>query len=106
MNPYDLGILKAVDAPVPAIRIFFAIAAKTSSLHVKRHVPLPTYGPVDYDIWSVGLSSDCLIPIGLLQASYGWKDICKAATDVEKELQRSMKPGAADDGSHWSHWAV
>ena len=28
MDPYDLGILKARDAPVPLIRIFFALAAK------------------------------------------------------------------------------
>ncbi len=52
MNPYDLGILEARDAPVPVIRIFFALAAKTKtpSLHVNRHPPSPTYGAVVYDI--------------------------------------------------------
>ncbi|KAF8240637.1 hypothetical protein L208DRAFT_511167 [Tricholoma matsutake] len=114
MNPYDLGILKPGDAPVPVIRIFFALAAKTPSLHVSRHASLPTYNAVVYDIWSAGLSSHFLNPIdpqtdiwdGLLQASYGWKDIYKAATDVERELRRSMNPGAADDGRHWTRWAV
>jgi hypothetical protein len=114
MNPFDLGILKAEDAPVPVMRIFFALAAKTPSLHVNRHAPSPTYGAVVYDIWSAGLSSDFLNPIdpqtdiwdSLLQVSYGWKDIYKAATNVEKDLRRSMNPGAADDGGHWSHWAV
>jgi hypothetical protein len=114
MNPYDLGILKAEDAPVPLIRVFFALAAKTPSLHVTRHAPSSTYGAVIYDIWSAGLSSDFLNPIdpqtdiwdGLLHASYGWKEIYKAATNVEKELRRSMNPGAAADDGHWSRWAV
>ena len=114
MNAYDLGILKSGDAPVPVIRIFFALAAKTPSLHVNRHAPSPSYNAVVYDIWSAGLSSDFLNPIdpqtdiwdSLLQVSYGWKDIYKAATDVEKELRRSMNPGAADNGGHWSRWAV
>jgi hypothetical protein len=114
MNPYDLGILKAGDTPIPVIRIFFALTAKTPGLYVNRHAPSPTYNAIVYDIWSAGLSSDFLNPIdpqtdiwdGLLQASYTWKDIYKAATDVEKELRRSMNPGAADDGGHWSRWAV
>ena len=114
MNPYDLGILQATDDPVPVIRIFFALAAKTPSLHVNRHAPSSAYGAVVYDIWSAGLSADFLNPIdphtdiwdSLLQASYSWKEIYKAATDVEKELRRSMNPGAADDSGHWSRWAV
>ncbi|KAF8323573.1 hypothetical protein F5887DRAFT_1208074 [Amanita rubescens] len=115
MNPYDVGILKEGDAPVPVIRIIFALAAQTPSLHVTRHDPSPAYNAVVYDIWSAGLSSDFLGPIdpqttdiwdGLLQASYGWKDIYKVATNVEKELRRSMNPGAANDGGHWSRWAA
>ena len=113
MDPYDIGILKAGDAPVPLIRIFFALAAKTPSLHVYRHDPSPTYNAVVYDIWSAGLSSNFLNPIdprtdiwdGLLQASYGWKNIYRAPMDVQKELRRSMNPGTADDGGHWSRWA-
>ncbi|KAF8345733.1 hypothetical protein F5887DRAFT_154644 [Amanita rubescens] len=113
MDPYDVGILKEGDAPVPVIRIFFALAAKTPSLHVTRHAPSPTYGAVIYDIWCAGLSSDFLKPIGaradvwdgLLQASYGWKEIYKTATNVTKNLRRSQNPGAADDDGHWSRWA-
>ncbi|KAM6495407.1 hypothetical protein JOM56_008113 [Amanita muscaria] len=114
MNPYDLGILKEGDTPVPVIRIFFALAAETPSLHVNRHDPSPNYDAVIYDIWSAGLSSEFLSPIdsrttiwdALLQASYGWKEIYKAPTKVEKELRSSMNPGAADDDGHWSHWAA
>ena len=41
-------------------------------------------------------------PLGrLLQTSYGWQEIYKAATDVEEELRRLMNPGAAGDGGHW-----
>jgi hypothetical protein len=115
MNPYDLEILKAEDAPVPVIRIIFALAAETPGLHVNRHDPSPTYGAVVYDIWSAGLSSDFLNPINpetniwddILQASYGWKEIIyKAGTELQKELRRSMNPGAGDDRGHWSHWTV
>jgi hypothetical protein len=114
MNPYDLKILAPEDEPIPLIRIFFALAAKTPSLHVTRHPPSSTYGAVIYDIWSAGLSSKFLEPITsntdiwktLLGASYGWKAIYGAETDVAKELRRSMNPGAADDGGHWSCWAV
>ena len=114
MNPYDLKILAPEDKPIPLIRIFFALAAKTPSLHVTRHPPSSTYGAVVYDIWSAGLSSKFLEPIipntdiwkALLRTSYGWKAIYRAETDVAKELRRSMNPGAADDSGHWSCWAV
>ena len=37
MNPYDLKVLAPEDdSPLPRIRIFFALAAKTPSLHVIR----------------------------------------------------------------------
>ncbi len=109
MDPYDVGILKADDAPVPVIRIIFALAAQTPSLHVIRHDPSPTYDAVVYDIWSAGLSSDFLNPIDpetdiwdcLLEASCSWKDIYEG-----KEIRRSMNPGAAYDGGHWSQWAA
>jgi hypothetical protein len=114
MNPYDRGILdKTHDKPVPLIKIFFALAAKTASLHVTRCDPSPEYDAVVYEIWISGLSSNLLAPIkddqtniweGLLQASYGWKDIYKAETDVARDLRRSMNPGAANDDAHWSHW--
>ena len=114
MNPHDLKILDPEDEPIPIIRIIFALAAKTPSLRVTRHPPTSTYNAVIYDIWSAGLSSKFLNPIpphsdiwkALLQASYGWKAIYKAETDVAKELRRSMNPGAADDSGHWSHWVV
>ena len=114
MDPYDLKILEAGDKPIPVIRIFFALASKTPSLHVTRHPPSSSYRAVIYDIWSAGLFSDFLSPIAsntdiwnaLLQASYGWKAIYKAKTDVAKELRKSVNPGAADDDGHWSHWAA
>ena len=114
MDPYSLGILQeSHDKPVPLIKIFFALAAKTASLHVSRRDPSPEYDAVVYEIWISGLSSDLLAPIkenqtniweGLLQASYGWKDIYKADTDVARDLRKSMNPGAADDDAHWSRW--
>jgi len=114
MNPYKLGILDEGDAPVPLVRIFFALGAKTSSITVTRHAALPGYDAIVYDIWISGLSPDFLKPIdgsqtvvwdGLLQASYGWKEIYKAEIGVDKEFRRSMNPGAADDDSHWSRWS-
>lgn len=115
MDLYDRGILQAGDAAVPVIRIFFALAARTPCLHVTRHDPSSTYDAVIYDIWCAGLSPEVLNPIkghttdiwhGLLQASYGWENTYKAGSDVEKNLRRSMNPGAADDGGHWSRWAI
>ena len=38
MNHYDLEILEPGDEPIPIIRIFFALAAKTLSLHVTHHL--------------------------------------------------------------------
>jgi len=112
MDPYDLGILKEGDDAVPIVKIFFALAAKIPGLHVKRHPALEAYNAVVYEIWCAGFSPEFLNPVcaqqtdiwdGLLQASYGWKNIYKA---VEKDLRRSLVPGAADDDGHWSHWAV
>jgi len=113
MDLYDLNILEAGDKPIPLIRIFFALASKTPSLYVTRHPPSSSYRAVIHDIWSAGLSSDFLDPIAsttdiwdsLLQASYGWKAIYKAETDVSQDLRRCMNPGAADDNGHWSQWA-
>ncbi len=113
MDPYDLGVLNKADAAVPIIRIIFALAAKTPSLHVTRHDPSSAYGAVVYDIWVSGLSSNFLEPIGLqtdiwrglLRASYSWNDIYKAPTNRKKQLRRSMNPGTAFDDRHWSCWA-
>jgi len=114
MDPYNPGILeKTRDKPVPLIKIIFALAAKTASLHVTRLDPSPEYDAVVYEIWISGLSSNFLAPIkdnqaniweDLLQASYGWKDIYKTETDVAEVLRKSANPGAADDDGHWSHW--
>jgi hypothetical protein len=108
MNPYKVGILEATDAPVPVIRVFFALAARIQCLHVTRHDPSPTYNAVVHDIWCAGLSCDILKSIelhtdiwdGLLKASYSWKQIYEAETDIAADLRRSMNPGAADDGGH------
>jgi hypothetical protein len=63
MDLYDRGILKAGDAAVPVIRIFFALAARTPCLHVTRHDPSSTYNAIIYDIWCAGLSPEFLNPI-------------------------------------------
>ncbi|KIM47504.1 hypothetical protein M413DRAFT_22158 [Hebeloma cylindrosporum] len=115
MDPYTLGILETnQDKPVPVIKIFFALAAKSAGIRVTRRPPSPAYDAVIYEIWVSGLSSDFLMPVkaeqtniweGLLQASYGWKDIYKTETDAARDLRRSMNPGAAQDDGHWSHWA-
>jgi len=98
------------DKPIP-IKVRTIFALETPSLHVTRHPPSSTYGVVIYDTWSAGLSSKFLEPItpnadgiwkALLRATYGWKAIYRAETDVAKELRRSMNPGAADDSGHWS----
>ena len=111
MDPYSLGIL--TDKPVPVIKIIFALAAKTEKILVNRRDPSSEYGAVVYEIWISGLSHLLLAPIkedqtyiwkGLLQASYGWKDIYNAETMEAKDLRRSMNPGAANDPAHWSKW--
>lgn len=113
VDSYELGILDETDKPVPLIKIFFALAAKTASLHVARWEPSPLYGAVVDEIWVSGLSPDFLAPIdpnqthiweSLLQASYGWREMYKAETDEAGALRKSMNPGAADDEAHWSHW--
>ena len=114
MDPYDLGIVGEGDAAVPIIKIVFALAATTPSLHVERHDASEAYNAVVYDIWSAGLSPDYLNPIDpqqtdiwndILQASYGsWDNIYKAAAN--EDARRSMNPGAAFHGGHWSRWAV
>ncbi len=69
MDPYELRILKPEDAPVPVIRFFFALAARTPCLNVTRHDPATdkNYKAVTYDIWCAGLSPEVLSPI---DASY------------------------------------
>jgi hypothetical protein len=114
MNPYDLGILKAGDAAVPLIRIFFALASPTPALVVTRHDPTPSYNAVVYDIWCAGFSSKFLnidppetdTWEALVQASYGWKELYKTQTVLEQNLRKSMNPGAAYDDGHWSRWSV
>ena len=111
MDPYDLEILQEGDAAVPIVKIFFALAAKVAGLHVKRHPASEAYNAVVYEIWCAGLAPEYLEPIcanqvdiwkGLLQASYRWKNIYKAA--VNEDARRSMNPGTANDGGHWSRW--
>ncbi|KAF8735166.1 hypothetical protein AX14_002621 [Amanita brunnescens Koide BX004] len=110
MNPYKLGVLDEGDAPVPLVRIFFAFGAKTSSITVTRHATLLGYNAIFYDIWISGLSPDFLKPVDRSQTVASSKRPTVGKTfykaDVDKELRRSMNPGAADDDSHWSHWSV
>jgi hypothetical protein len=114
MEPSDLGILEEGDPSVPLIKIVFALAARKPSLNVVRRAPTKEYGAVVYEIWCAGLSPDILQPIisqetgvwdSLLQASYGWKELYKTASDVTATLRQSATPGAARDPGHYSRWA-
>jgi hypothetical protein len=115
MDPYKLRILKPEDAPVPIIRIFFALTARTPCPNVTRHDPVmdKNYKAVTYDIWCAGLSSEVLSPIDvlythiwgtLLQALYGWQELYKVDTDEEQNLQMLMNPGTVSNDGHWSRW--
>lgn len=111
MDPYATGVLEAGDAatrPVPLIRIFLALATKKPCLKVTRHSPSSSYGAIVYDIWCAGPSHEVLNPIqhlGLLRASYRWQQLYTAKTSTERDLRRSMNPGAADASGHCSYWA-
>jgi len=111
MDLYDLGILKETDQPIPLIKIVFALAAKRSSLNVVRKGQYPA---VTYEIWCAGLSPSILEPIkmqekgiweSLLQASYGWKELYKAPSDVAGVLRQAETPGAARDVGHYCCWS-
>ena len=113
MDPYDLGILGKRDAPVPLIKIIFALAAKTPCLNVICHLPTSEYDAIVYEIWCAGISPLIFGPIeehevgtwySLLQASYGWKELFKGTSAVTADLRRSAMPGAAHDSGHHSHW--
>lgn len=109
MDPVKLGILNPGDA-IPIIKIVFALASRTPSLHVKRHPPSTAYNAPVYEIWCAGVSPEFLgvvmknqehIWSALLQASHGWKDVYKGGDTV---LKQSMNPGAATDNGHWTRW--
>ena len=113
MDVYKLKILKEGEIAIPLIKIVFALAARTPSLTVVRHSPSIDYNAVVYEIWCAGISPDILHAVepsqantwaALLQASYGWKMIY-GGTGFDKELRRSMNPGAAADTGHWRRWA-
>lgn len=69
-----------------------------------------TYSAVIYEIWCAGISPNILGPIeeqqmdiwsSLLQASYGWKELCKTP-QMMVNLRRSATPSAARDVGHYS----
>ena len=100
---WSLTILEEGDPSVPLIKIVFALAARKPSLNVVRRAPTKEYGAGVYEIWCAGLSPDILQPIisqetgvwdSLLQASYGWKEMYKTASDVTAILRKSATPGA------------
>jgi hypothetical protein len=114
MDPRDHEIIKEGDEAVPLIKVVFALAAQSHSLHVVRHEPSKEYNAPVYEIWCAGLSPRILGPIDrqqegvwqeLLQASYGWKDIYKMTSTVRGDLRRSATPGAALHSGHYACWA-
>jgi hypothetical protein len=114
MDPYALGILGEDCPAVPVIKIVFALAARTPSLHVVRRAPTKDYSAIVYEIWCAGMSPDIFGPIkgqqvgiwdSLLQASYGWQRLYTSASPVISNLRRSAVPGAALDPGHYSRWA-
>ena len=116
MDPFTLKIFDDdSESDVPVIRIVFALAGDTPSVQVVK-VQHTTNGKgksyITYDIWCSGLSPDNLLPVtsdkedvwqALLQRSHGWQDVY-SGDRVPKGLRRSMNPGAALDGDHWSQW--
>ncbi|KAI9569482.1 hypothetical protein HD554DRAFT_2313539 [Boletus coccyginus] len=104
---------------IPSLRLFFALAAKRSCLTV---VNMPCLPSDTFNFWIAGLSSGILRPIraegdavwkGLLDASYGWKEIyiehgrrVKEKENREKltNIRRSMYPGGATADAHWRSW--
>jgi hypothetical protein len=113
MDPYDLDILKDNDSAVPIIKIVFALAAKKPSLRVIRKNASSSYLAVTYEIWCAGLSPEVLQPVkeksvweSLLQASYGWKALYEAPSDIAKALRQAATPGAAREVGHYSCWAT
>ncbi|KAH7907566.1 hypothetical protein BJ138DRAFT_1104220, partial [Hygrophoropsis aurantiaca] len=135
MDPWTLGIFndmdpgsdselgereesasKPVHAPVPLIRIIFALAARTPSLKVVKASRVANsrgLGFCTYDIWCAGISPDILCPIdGNAQVS--WADLLGASTAFEVyrqdtfctqgqvEIRQSMNPGVGDDHGFWS----
>jgi hypothetical protein len=116
MDPFTVKIFgDDSGSDIPVIRIVFALAADTPSVQVVK-VQRTTNGMgksyITYDIWCSGLSSDNLLPVtadkedvwqALLQRSHGWQDVY-SGDRVPKRLRRSMNPGAALDGDHWSQW--
>ena len=114
MDPYDIGILEEGAPALPLIKIVFALAARIASLNVVRHSPTKEYPAVVYEIWCAGISPDILGPVeqqhagiwdALLQASYGWKELYNAPSEVTADLRRSATPGAARDAGHYVRWA-
>jgi hypothetical protein len=114
MDPFTLKIFgDDSGSDVPVIRIVFTLAADTPGVHVVK-VQCTTNGKgksyITYDIWCSSLSPDNLLPVAadkadvwqaLLQRSHGWQDVY-SGDRVPKRLRRSMNPGAALDGDHWS----
>ncbi|KAI9566872.1 hypothetical protein HD554DRAFT_2174033 [Boletus coccyginus] len=104
---------------IPTLRLFFALAAKRDCLTV---VNTPCSPSDTFDFWIAGLSSGILRPIeaegdvvwkGLLDASYGWKEIyvehgrgVKEKENREKltNIRMSMYPGGATPDAHWRSW--
>jgi len=126
MDPVKLGIFEDEGAPlaegkvepVPIIRIFFALAAKTSCLKARPRTVNPE---VDarfrtYDLWCAGLDPDIVGPItsqdedswtGLKGFCNGWAaDYTSGTTRVQAKLRREMNAGAALDANHFAAWCV
>ena len=115
MDPYFLKILKPDDAPIPLVKIVFALAAKKPSLTVVRKPASDEYNAIVYEIWCAGISPDILGAIeytqatsweALLQASHGWMSIYRTASTVTQDLRRSENPSAALDRGHWDAWSI
>ncbi|KAF8519088.1 hypothetical protein BU17DRAFT_47994, partial [Hysterangium stoloniferum] len=111
MDPYQLGIFKESESPIPIIRIVFALASPREGF--TRMPPSKTSSKfTSFDFWSAGLSTKFLGPIraqeqstweALLQASRPWNKIYEGHPTVS-DLRRSENPGAGVSDRHWSNW--
>jgi len=118
MDPFALGVLPRLtgnEAPIPIIRVVFALAAKSKpSLTLMKYDEETSEQFTTFDYWCAGISSEVLKPVtddtqkswdSLLQASYPWKQIyAQALKGASRELRRAQNPGAAADPGHYKCW--
>lgn len=130
MDPFKCGLLDKSDLedgkfPIPIIRLFFSLGAKTSDTPIELYTPPPngtsrtnvkavansrsTY--TTYDFVCSGVSEKVLRPVeesptpglwaSLTNKSNPWSSFYSVPVP---EVLRSQFPGCASDKGHWNNW--